>query len=770
LGVRRSEDSGARPEDYYRVLVQQAADGIFVATDEGRYLDVNASGHRLLGYEPGELIGKHITDVLPVDEAARLRDLLAKVEQGHTHVVEWSMLRKDGSSLAAEVTAQKLGNGAMVTVVRDIGPRKRIEEKIRASEAQLRSILVTAPDVILSANRAGTILFINRTLPQHTIESVIGSSCYDYVPADSRSRVAAAIEHVFTTRLIDEYEVMGPEGAENGERLCISVRVGPLIDGDRVIAATFCATDVTERKRDEARRRELFERLQKIASQLPGLVFQYRLRPDGSSCFPYMSERLRDVYGVSPEDVVDDASKMFDLVHDEDRAGLMESIARSARMMSPWQYEYRVTVPRRGVRWHYGNAVPERQSDGSTLWHGFITDINRRKEAEVLKVQLENQLRQSQKVESIGRLAGGVAHDFNNLLSSVLGFSELALRTLPKGSDAAANLECVVEAAQRGATLTQQLLAYARKKVVKPEVVNLNDVLRRMAPMIRRLLGEHLEITVSLDPALGMAKVDVGSIEQVIMNLILNARDAIAEGGRIELETSNVELHADDCVSRPESVPGQYVVMSVRDTGCGMTAEVLARLFEPFFTTKPPGQGTGLGLAMCQGIVKQAGGNISVDGKPGQGSTFRIYLPRVVGWPTTTAGIPVDATSVGGNETLLLVEDEKMILRVAQEALSRFGYQVITASDGVHALAVAAETPQRIHLVVTDVIMPNMGGRELATRLEALRPGIKVLFSSGYPADAIAAQGFLEEGINFIQKPYTPSALAARVRQVLDEA
>jgi two-component system cell cycle sensor histidine kinase/response regulator CckA len=770
LGEWRSEDSGAGPEDYYRVLVQQAADGIFISTDEGKYLDVNASGHRLLGYEPGELIGKYISDVLPVEEVPRLREAVAELLRGHTHVVEWSMLRKDGSLLDAEVTAQKLGNGAMVAVVRDIGPRKRIEEKIRASEAQLRSILLTAPDVILTANRAGTILFINRTLPQHNIETVIGSSCYDYVPADSRPRVAAAIEHVFTTRLIDEYEVMGPDGGESGERLWISVRVGPLIDGDRVIAATFCATDVTERKRDEARRRELFERLQKIASQLPGLVFQYRLRPDGSSCFPYMSERLRDIYGVSPEDVVDDASKMFELVYEDDRADLVESIARSARTMSPWQLEYRVTVPRHGVRWHYGSAVPERQPDGSTLWHGFITDIDQRKEAEVLKIQLESQLRQSQKVESIGRLAGGVAHDFNNLLSSVLGYSELALRTVPKGSDAAANIECVVEAAQRGAALTQQLLAYARKKVVKPEVLNLNDVLRRMAPMIRRLVGEHLEVIVSLAPELGMTKVDVGSLEQVIMNLIVNARDAISEGGRIELETSNVELRADDCRSRPESVPGQYVVMSVRDTGCGMTPEVMTRLFEPFFTTKPPGQGTGLGLAMCQGIVKQAGGNISVDGEPGQGSTFRIYLPRVAGWASSTAGIPADAASVGGHETLLLVEDEKMIVRVARESLSRFGYQVITASDGVQALEVAAATPQRIHLVITDVIMPNMGGRELAARLEALRPGIKVLFSSGYPANAIAAHGVLEDGINFIQKPYTPSALAARVRQVLDQA
>jgi two-component system cell cycle sensor histidine kinase/response regulator CckA len=416
--------------------------------------------------------------------------------------------------------------------------------------------------------------------------------------------------------------------------------------------------------------------------------------------------------------------------------------------------------------------VPERQPDGATVWHGFITDVTERKEAEAAKVQLENQLRQSQKVESIGRLAGGVAHDFNNLLSSVLGYTELALRDLPKGSDAAANLECVMEAAGRGAALTQQLLAFARKKIVRPEVVNLNDVLRRMAPMIRRLLGEDIELGLALDPALAPAKVDVGSLEQVIMNLIVNARDALGGGGSIHLETANVELTAADCRTRPETAPGPYVVLGVTDSGAGMTADVLARIFEPFYTTKPPGQGTGLGLAMCHGIVKQAGGNIAVYSEPGGGSTFQVYLPRGSGsgrGATSTSPSAGGPTAVTGHETLLFVEDERMILRVASEALSSFGYRVLTATDGVQALQLVGRATEPIHLLVTDVIMPNMGGRELAARLQAQRPEMRVLFTSGYPEDAIAVHGVLEEGINFLEKPYTPTALAARVREVLDK-
>jgi two-component system cell cycle sensor histidine kinase/response regulator CckA len=645
------------------------------------------------------------------------------------------------------------------------------ENERRGSEARLRSILETAPDAIMMVDRTGKILFINRATPPLVASEVIGTSCYDYVPPEAQHRVAAALDKVFNHRLLDEYEVR-TSVTSDGERRWYSVRAGPMIEGGQVVAATLCATNVTARHRDEERSRELASRLQKIASQVPGLVFQFKLRPDGTSCLPYASDRIRELFRVSPEEVREDASKLFSILHPEDHDAIIESIRFSAHTLHPWQSEFRVKFPDGEVRWFYGNAVPETQPDGSTLWHGFANDISQRREAERAKAHLEEQLRQSQKVESIGKLAGGVAHDFNNLLTSMMGFIELALMEAGTDSPEAEYLAGAMEAAKRGAALTQQLLAFARKKMVRPEVVDINEVLQRLGAMIRRLVGENLDLSLTLSPTLGKVKVDVGSLEQVIMNLVVNARDAVGESGKISLETRNVFLDDDYCRTHAETTPGEYVVLTVSDNGVGMSPDVQARVFEPFFTTKPTGEGTGLGLAMCHGIVKQAGGNISFSSVPGEGSTFRVHFPRLVG---VTPPHPISiwtpaATTIAsaGNETVLLVEDEETILRVAREALIALGYRVLTAPDGVRALELVERTPERIDLVITDVVMPQMGGRELATKLAALQPGVRILFSSGYSENAISADNVLDDGIDFLQKPYTPTTLARRVREVLD--
>jgi PAS domain S-box-containing protein len=635
----------------------------------------------------------------------------------------------------------------------------------------LRSILETAPDSIMMVDRAGKILFINRARAPLVTSEVVGRSCYDFVPAESHHRVAAALDRVFTQRMLDEYEVRSAP-TPDGEWRWYAVRAGPMIEGGKVVAATLCATDVTARRRDEERSRELASRLQKIASQVPGLVFQFKLRPDGTSCLPYASDRIRQLFRVSPEEVRDDASKVFAILHPDDHEEIVQSIRYSASTLHPWQAEFRVKFPDGEVRWFYSNAVPETQPDGSTLWHGFANDISQRREADRAKAQLEEQLRQSQKVESIGKLAGGVAHDFNNLLTSMMGFIELALMEAGSESPAAEYLAGAMDAARRGAALTQQLLAFARKKMVRPEVLDINDVLQRMGTMIRRLVGENLDLSLVLSPSLGKVKVDVGSLEQVVMNLVVNARDAVGASGRITLETRNAFLDDDYCRTHAETNPGEYVVLTVADTGVGMTPEVQARVFEPFFTTKPTGEGTGLGLAMCHGIVKQAGGNISFTSAPGQGSTFRVFFPRMIGvTPPQPISIwtPVATTTASaGNETVLLVEDEDTILRVAREALSALGYRVLTAPDGVRAMELVGRMLERIDLVITDVVMPQMGGRELATRLAVVQPGIRILFSSGYSENAISADGVLDDGINFLQKPYTPTTLARRVREVLD--
>jgi PAS domain S-box-containing protein len=548
---------------------------------------------------------------------------------------DWTFLRKDGSEVEAEVSSQRLTDGLVMAFVRDLDQRRSYEIKVRHSEAQLRSILLTAPDVIMSVDRAGTISFINRTASPLTPEDVIGSCAFDHVAPEMRPRVVAAVEKVFSTRELDEYEVKGPPGPDNA-REWWSVRAGPLIEGGEVVAATLCATNMTQRKQSEE-----------------------------------------------------------------------------------------------------------------------------------IEARLQEQLRQLQKLESIGRLAGGVAHDFNNLLTSIMGFIDLAQRSQPSGSPAIELLEGATEAARRGGRLTQQLLASARKQIVHPTVVRINQIIEEMTPMIRSLVGENLEVELALAPTLDKVKVDVGSLEQVIMNLVVNARDAVVGTGRITLETGSVRLDAGTARDHG-TTPGEHVFLAVTDTGSGMSAQVAARAFEPFFTTKPVGKGTGLGLAMCEGIVRQAGGHITLDSEPGRGSTLRVFLPRAADEPSAPFTRAPAGSPARGRETLLVVEDEPLILRMTKLVLSELGYTVLTASDGLEALDVLGRHAGDVHLLITDVVMPKMSGQELAARVTALRPDIRVLYSSGYAANAIGEDGVLGDGINFLAKPYLPSRLADAVREVLD--
>ncbi len=513
---------------------------------------------------------------------------------------------------------------------------------------------------------------------------------------------------------------------------------------------------------------ELLGRLRKIASQLPGVAYQFRLRPDGTSCFPYASDRIREIYRVGPEDVVDDAAMVFAVIHPDDQTAVMASILSSAATLKPWRQEYRVQFPGGDVRWLSGNATPEREPDGSVLWHGFITDTTEQRATRDAKEALEVQLRQAQKVESIGRLAGGVAHDFNNLLTSVLGFATIAKDKLPPGSPAARDLDRVIESAERGAGLTQQLLAFARRRVVAPEAVNLHSVIGRVAPMIRRLVGEHIDVQLNTDARVRAVKIDVGGVEQILVNLSLNARDAMPQGGTLTIRAEDITLTDADASAMVDVAAGPHVRVSVHDTGAGMTPEVVARVFEPFFTTKPTGQGTGLGLAVCHGIVRQAGGHIQVRSEPGRGTTVEIVLPHVNEPVPSAAPLPPKLSAPRGSETLLVVEDDASILALISQSLSRLGYRVLSASDGVAALEMYGDRTETIHLLVTDVVMPRMSGSELAERMVAQRPGLKVLYASGYTEDAITHHGVLDPHVQFVQKPYTPASLAARIRHVLD--
>ncbi len=388
-----------------------------------------------------------------------------------------------------------------------------------------------------------------------------------------------------------------------------------------------------------------------------------------------------------------------------------------------------------------------------------IVDVTARK-------KMEEQLRLSQRMDAIGRLAGGVAHDFNNLLTVILGNSDVALDSLPPGHPAIQKLEMIRKAGLSAADLTRQLLAFGRQQLVQPRVLDLKDTLEKTETLLRRLIGENIELNISLDSSLGAIKADPGQIEQILLNLAVNARDSMPKGGRLTIEVRNVEIDEGYREQHPATVPGRYVMLAVTDTGCGMDRETQSRIFDPFFTTKELGKGTGLGLATVYGIVKQRGGYIWVYSEIGQGSVFKVYLPRV-GQSAQSPKREAEEEICNGSETILLAEDSDPLRAMAREYLESVGYTVLEAVSGKDALQRAKEFDGTIHVLLTDVVMPEMSGPELAEQLTLHRPGTKVVFTSGYTDDAIARQGILDSKVAFIQKPYRPRALAKKIREVL---
>ncbi|MDB5103221.1 MAG: hypothetical protein JWP91_910 [Fibrobacteres bacterium] len=415
-------------------------------------------------------------------------------------------------------------------------------------------------------------------------------------------------------------------------------------------------------------------------------------------------------------------------------------------------------------------AVPVFNSDGKVReWTGTLTDAEDRTHAESSLQRIEEQLRKSQKMESIGNLAGGIAHDFNNLLTAINGYSALSLGSLEEGHPARAHIAEIRNAGDRAADLTRQLLAYSRKQVLAPKVVDLNALVAELGKMLRRIIGEQITLATRPDPDLRPILADPAQIEQVVMNLVINAREAVPHSGRISIETRNVVVEEDFAALHPSVLPGAYALLTVNDNGCGMDGHVKARLFEPFFTTKEFGKNAGLGLSTAYGIVAQTGGHIIVQSEPGIGSTFKVYLPQAESErQPPPPSVPAPASQ--GDETILLVEDEATVRRFARLVLERSGYRVLEACDGKEGLEISEACMGPIHLVLTDVVMPRLDGPHMVQRLMAARPGLRVIFMSGYTDDAIVRHGFFDANTSFIQKPFMPDKLTKILREVLSAA
>jgi PAS domain S-box-containing protein len=653
--------------------------------------------------------------------------------------------------VADYVIKQNLARLPLV-VRRVLEERHAREESARAQDTIRRLTLAVdqSPASVIITDTAGRIEYVNQRFVEMTGYSAVESLGQSPRLLKSGATSPEVYEDMWQT--IHRGQVWHGElqnRTRNDTLTWHSVTISPVRDPQGMVTH-FLATqeDITERKRVEealAESEALYRKV--IEASFDGIgITEGGVVRDANRGFAEM-------FGYAQDEVI--GMQILDFVADESVEAIRQRIAEGME----GTYEL-VGRQKDGTRIQL-EATARTHNIGRRP--GRLTALREVTE----KRQLEEQYRQAQKMEAVGRLAGGVAHDFNNQLTVITSCTELLLMDTKEPDPRRDNLEEIRKAAQGAAALTRQLLAFSRQQVVEPKLVTIEEVVASAEKMLRRLIGEDVELVAVLSEAPATVKIDPSQLEQVIMNLAVNARDAMPDGGKLTLETSAVELGEAYARTHWPAMPGRFALLAVSDTGIGMTDQTRARIFEPFFTTKEIGKGTGLGLATVYGIVKQSGGFIWVYSEPGQGATFRIYLPRVDEPPT--ASQPVASTaSLLGTETILLTEDAPALRGMARQILERYGYTVLGASDGKEALSLAHSLADPIHLLLTDVVMPGMSGRELAERFIKKRPQVKVLYMSGYTDDAVVRHGVLRPGIAYLQKPFTPESLAHKVREVLD--
>ncbi|MGA8674049.1 MAG: PAS domain S-box protein, partial [Candidatus Acidiferrales bacterium] len=778
-------------------LFENAVEGIFRASVEGQLLSVNPALARMCGYSSPEEMILSIQDMsqdLYADPQARVEFKRRMMEHGSVESFEYQLRRKDGARIwvSENARAVRISNGEIVAYegsMEDITERKRSELERQVTFEIIHAVNVTdnlddllylvyqALRKVLYAENCFVALyepasgmfhfpFFIDQFDEAPPPQQVGRSCTAYVYRTGRAMLIP--QQVFDALAEQgEVELVGtPSPSWLGAPLRTpAATIGVLVVQHYENETAYTERDLEflvsvggqialaiERKRAEEKIRESEARLRVLVEQLPAVLWTVGTDLRFTSALGAGLARL----GLKPNQIV--GVSLMDYFETNDQTFLPIAAHRRATKGEAVTFH---------VEWKGGSYTchvePLRTAEGEL--QGAICmalDITDRK-------QLEEQLRQAQKMEAVGRLAGGIAHDFNNLLMVIQGYADLMTERLAEGDPLRRNAEQIQTASQRATSLTRQLLAFSRKQMLAPKVLNVQSVVVDMEKILRRLIGEDIQLETSSVPDLGLIKADRSQIEQVIMNLAVNARDAMPEGGRLTIETANVEL--DKAAAHPPAVlsPGKYVMLAVTDNGCGMDAETQAHIFEPFFTTKEKGKGTGLGLATVYGIVKQSGGYVWVYTEPGRGTSFKVYLPRIEDEQTARGRDgKSDAQELPrGSETVLLVEDEKGVRELAREYLELTGYTVIAAEDGHTALELAAMHVGPIQLLMTDVVMPGISGRELAGRVKTIRPEIKVLFMSGYTDQAVVHHGILDTDAALLQKPFTMAALAAKLREIL---
>src|SRR6267378_956357 len=658
---------------------------------------------------------------------------------------EWQAVRFTLLGVSILCYAARLG----LTQYRQNQVEDTLQRHNRAMESAVNGIaIVDAKGQHTYANAA-----FARMLGHESAESIVGRPWQEvYAPQDVERAEKEIRESLRKTG-----KWYGPMNIHrrDGSALPVEMAITSLPDGGVVCVSR----DMTAKRDAENARAQAEAKYKMLVEQVAAISYIAELGIHGE--WLYVSPQVETMFGFSTEEWLGDSKAWTQHVHPEDHK-IVEAAEAASQRGERFQAEYRVVRKDGRVIWVSDTAVVVEGSDAHPLMEGIIVDITERK-------QLETQLQQARRMEAIGRLAGGIAHDFNNLLTIIKGYTELALNRPKISPELQADVERIEDASERASTLVRQLLAFSRRQVLQPKLLDLNSIVMGLDKLLRRLMDEAIQMSTVPGKNIGTIKADPGQMEQVIMNLVVNARDAMPNGGRLTVETANVELDAAYASDHATVKPGQYVMLAVSDTGTGMSPETVAHIFEPFYTTKESGRGTGLGLSTVYGIVKQSGGYVWVYSEVGRGSSFKVYLPRVKDAVQVSPAPEMPAsTRRMGHETILLVEDEPAVRQLAQMVLSERGYKVIVALTPEDAERLAGNNGAAIHLLLTDVVMPGMSGHELAKQLTAQHGNLRVLYMSGYTYNVIAEDGTLEEGVAFLQKPFTPQVLAQKVRETLD--